>query len=330
MIRKGLFFIPVLLIFVLAQQPGYSQKSGANPASANPASTTTHTATANSAAAHSAPSASGTQTRSGGSAANYPTDSAASPMSEAGAAGSGTSTKNDCLTGPCDYQPPRITVANPPAIITPWLMRDKISWAASLVLVLLGYVAIMMAVSLLYKIERQTRAMVAASEAALMQAEAMKRAERPWVLVTVEPALGRENSFVVVAVNRGRSAAQIEGAKDQAIMASDEQHLPAIPQFPDKAAEPRSEPAILLPGESLELKRFGRDDVKELCGTEERLKRVEDWEEKIYLYGKILYTDLTAVEGAPSHETGWCCWYIHGRQKSGLVPAGPAAYRVHS
>jgi hypothetical protein len=330
MIRKGLFFIPVLLIFVLAQQPGYSQKSGTNPASAKPASTTTHTATANSAAAHSAPAPSGTQTRSGGSAANFATDSAASPMSGAGTAASENGAKSDCLTGPCDYQPPRITVANPPAIITPWLMRDKISWAASLVLALLGYVAIMMAVSLLYKIERQTRAVVASSEAALLHAQALQRAERPWVMVTVEPAVGRENSFVVVAVNRGRSAAQIEAAIDQAIMAADEEHLPATPQFPDKPAEKRSAPAILLPGESIELKRFSREDVTALCVTEERLKRVEDWEEKIYLYGKILYTDLTAVEGAPSHETGWCCWHIHGRQKSGLVPAGPAAYRVHS
>jgi hypothetical protein len=218
----------------------------------------------------------------------------------------------------------------------PWLVRDQISWAANLVLVLLGYVGIMLAVSVLRKIERQTRAAEeaaeaarASAEAALMQAQALQRAERPWVLVTVEPAAGRENSFTVIAVNRGRSAARIEAAKDQAILAAGEENLPATPQFPDKPAERRSAPVILLPGESLELKRFGREDVKEMCGTEDRLKRVEDWEERIYLYGRILYTDLTAVEGAASHETSWCCWYIHGRQKSGLVPAGPAAYRAH-
>lgn len=219
----------------------------------------------------------------------------------------------------------------------PWLVRDQITWAANLVLVLLGYVGIMLAVSVLRKIERQTRVAEEAAEAArasaaaaLLQAQAMRRAERPWVMVTVEPTPGVENDFTVVAVNRGRSAAQIEAVKDQTFLVVDEEHLPATPQFPDKPAARRSAPAILLPGESLELKRFGREDVKEFCGSADRLKRVEDWAEHIYFYGRIVYTDLTAVEGEPRHETGWCCWYIHGRQKSGLVLAGPAAYRVHS
>ena len=317
MIRKGLVLIPALLMIPLALQPSYCQTNGTHPTASKPATS--------SAATHGNPAASS----SAGTALN-PTNSVAIQAS-------GSSAKSDCLTGPCDFQPPRITVTNPPAIITPWLMRDKISWAASLVLVLLGYVAIMMAVSLLYKIERQTRAVVAASEAAqasadaaLMHAEALRRAERPWLMVTVEPAVGRENSFVVVAVNRGRSPAQIEAVKDQAILSVDEQSLPEAPQFPNENPKPNSTPAILLPGESIELKRFRREDVKELCGSEERLKRVEEWEEKIYLYGNVLYTDLAAVEGESDHETGWCCWYIHGRQKSGLVPAGPAAYRLHT
>lgn len=258
-------------------------------------------------------------------------------MSGTSAEGNSTSLKSDCLTGPCDYQPPRITVANPPAIMTPWLMHDKISWAASMVLMLLGYVGIVLAISTLKKIERQTRAVETAAEAArtsadaaLMQAQATRRAERPWVMVTVEPAPGRENSFVVVAVNRGRSPAQIETAREQAILAADDKSLPATLQFPNEAQKQRSEPAFLLPGESIELKRFGREDVKELCGSEELLKRVEAWEEKIYIYGNVVYRDLAAVEGEPDYETGWCFWYIHGRQKSGLVSAGPANYRLHT
>lgn len=333
MFRKGLVLIPALMLS-LALLPAHGQTGAAHPtAAAKPASVQPAHAPAASAA-----------TSNGAGSANAPTNipngnpnanpNAAAPASGTNPAANGA--KPDCVTGPCDYQPPKITVASPPAMVMPWLVRDQITWAANLVLVLLGYVGIMMAVSVLKKIERQTRAAEeaaeaarAGAEAALMQAQAMKRAERPWVMVAVEPAAGRENSFVVVAVNRGRSAAQIEAVKDQAILVVDEENLPATPRFPDTPAERRGAPVILLPGESLELKRFGREDVKELCGSEERVKRVEDWEERIYLYGRILYTDLAALEGEAGHETGWCCWYIHGRQKSGLVPAGPAAYRVH-
>jgi hypothetical protein len=35
------------------------------------------------------------------------------------------------------------------------------------------------------------------------------------------------------------------------------------------------------------IKSFCRDDVKALCDSEERFKRIETWEEKIYLYGKV-------------------------------------------
>jgi hypothetical protein len=329
MIRKGLVLIPALMLSLALLAHG--QTGAAHPtAAAKPASMQPAHAPAASAPASN-----------GAAAANSPVNlSTATPNANAtaGAAGvgMGTATKADCVTGPCDYQPPKITVASQPAMVMPWLVRDQITWAANLVLVLLGYVGIMMAVSVLKKIERQTRAAEeaaeaarAGAEAALMQAQAMKRAERPWVMVAVEPAAGRENSFAVVAVNRGRSAAQIEAVKDQAILVMGEENLPATPQFPDTPAERRGAPVILLPGESLELKRFAREDVKELCGSEDRVKRVEDWQERIYLYGRILYTDLAAVEGETGHETGWCCWYIHGRQKSGLVPAGPAAYRVH-
>lgn len=313
MMRRGWVPIPALLL-ALTLAPSYGQSSAG---SAKPASGAAAAAHSGNAPAESASAATTPQAASTGAAAG--------------------NAKSDCLTGPCDYQPPKITVANPPAIIVPWLVRDQITWAANLVLVLLGYVGILLGVSLLRKIERQTRAAEEAAEAArssadaaLLQAQALQRAERPWLTVAVEPATGRENSFAVVAVNRGKSVARIETVQDEVVIAADEEHLPARPQYRGEGSQRRRAPVILLPGESLELKRFGRDDVQELCGAEDRLKRVEDWEEKIYLYGRIVYTDLTAAEGEPAHETGWCCWYIHGRQKSGMIMAGPPDYNRHT
>jgi hypothetical protein len=59
-------------------------------------------------------------------------------------------------------------------------LHDRIAWAANLVLVLVGYVGIMLAISTLKKIERQTKYAEAAAEAAaecaraaLLQAQAI-------------------------------------------------------------------------------------------------------------------------------------------------------------
>jgi hypothetical protein len=342
-----------LLVLPLVPLPGYGQTGGkhsaaasakpdkaaaqAKPASPAAGGTATNPAATSGAGAAVAPAG----------AAVAPAGAAVAPAAGAAAGGAGSAAANgaaargnantDCLTGPCDYEPAHITVANPPAVVTPFLLREKIAWAASLVLVLMGYVAIMMAVSLLRKIERQTRAAEIAAEAAstsaeaaLMHVQARQRAERPWLLVVVERAIEKENSFSIVAVNRGHSSAQITALRDEAMVVADEAELPGTPQFPDGKWKEQGSHVILLPGESMVLKKFGRVDARMFCGSEERLKRLEEWVDKIYLYGSVTYVDLTSPEGERSHETGWCFWYIHGRQKSGMVQAGPAAYRVHT
>jgi hypothetical protein len=245
--------------------------------------------------------------------------------------------KPECLTIPCDYQPQHITVANPPAIPVQWPLRDSITWAANLVLVLLGYAGIILAVSTLRKIERQTRyaetaaeAAAASAQAALLHAQSITKSERPWLLIATEPSLNIENGFAVIAINRGRTPAKIDEVTNQVTIAVDEAHLPAAPLYQiEKTGTPRV-PIILLPGESASVTTFSRDDVRALCVSDEQFKRIENWEDKIYIYGKITYSDLIAPAGQQTHETSWCCWYIHGRRKSGLVIAGPPAYSLHT
>src|SRR5208283_611336 len=104
-----------------------------------------------------------------------------------------------------DIHPQHMSVANPaPAPWLAWSVREQITWAANLVLVIFGYVAFWMAVSLLKKIERQTRyaetaaeAAAASSHAALINAQAILHAERAWILISVEPSPSAENSFTV-------------------------------------------------------------------------------------------------------------------------------------
>ena len=239
---------------------------------------------------------------------------------------------------PNDTQPqPRIIVTPSPQPPAQWPLRDRITWGANLVLVVLGYAGIMLALSALRKIERQTKVVEAAAtaaadcaHAALLNAQAIMDSGRPWLLMTIKPSPDIDNSFAIIATNHGRSPARIVGTAEHIVFAIDETQLQRTPIYPSDELTPPLVPIILLPGESAEIKPFSRDDLKAICDSEERLRSVENWEEKVYLYGKVVYRDLIAPPEKPTHETAWCCWYIHGRQKSGMVFAGPAEYNAHT
>ncbi|MGC1463346.1 MAG: hypothetical protein WA802_14170 [Terracidiphilus sp.] len=251
-------------------------------------------------------------------------------------AGSGA-TKTDCQSGPCDYQPPHITIATPAPAPAPWPLQERIAWGANVLLALVGYAGIMLALSTLKKIERQTKfvesAATAATEsaqAALLNAQFIQHSERPWVLVTVVPSPSIENGFTVIATNRGRSPARVVGMANETRIAANEAQLPGIPEYSPVDPEMPAVSIILLPGESTNIKAFCRGDVKGLCGNEEKLRRIENWEERIFLYGKMDYKNLMEPTEATAHETRWCCRYIHGRQASGLVMAGTQEYNLHT
>ena len=202
-------------------------------------------------------------------------------------------------------------------------------------LALVGYAGIVLAISTLRKIERhtndlETAAMAAAdtAQASLQYAQAMIRSERPWIMITVEPCPGTENSSTVVATNRGKTPARILAAADHMISAIDEAHLPSAPEYLADESGIYPAPVILLPGESTAIRVFSREDVKRYCVTAEKLGRVEDWNERIYVYGRVTYNDFIAPAGRESHETSWCCWYICGQHKSGLVTIGIPAFNV--
>lgn len=279
------------------------------------------------------------------SAAQATPASSQSATPAAGASSNPVSPTNstDCFGGNCDDQPPHISIATPAPAPAPWPWQERISWGANVVLVVLGYIAILIALSLLRKIERQTRygeataeaaqesarAAQESAQAALLHAQAALRAERPWILMNVRPSQTVDNGFSVMATNRGHSPALILSTVDEIVSAVDEAHLAAQPEYRSEPAAPEA-PLILLPGETTELLSFSRADVKRICETEERLARIEKWEEKIFLYGTVTYRDLAATEEAPAHQSSWFCWYIHGRQKSGMVMAGPRAYNKHT
>jgi len=268
----------------------------------------------------------------------HPATSASAPAHSDAQPAADAAAPADCNGFPCDepqQRPMIVTVSPPPP--APWLWREQITWGANLVLAVLAYVGIMLALSVLRKIERQTRSAEAAAsaaavsaQAALLNAQAIIDSERPWLLITVEPSVGAENSFIVMATNRGRTPASIVAMSEQIRIAIDDSHLPSPPEFDKGQPAPPLVPIILLPGEASGIKSFSRDEVRAVCDSEVQFKRVQNWDDKVFLYGKIIYRDLIASADKQMHETSWCCWYIHGRQKSGLVTAGPSGYNLHT
>lgn len=341
MLVKGL----AMLVLVAALQQTAPAPASSNPSptatgqnATRPASTSAagNPAASRQSPAGAPPSSAGASGRIAGQAQSASRQSASRPAPQT-PAGQSAANPEDCGGFPCDAQPQRIVVANPPPVQAPWTLHEKISWAAYVVLALLGYAGIMLAVSTLKKIERQTaaaeiaaNAAQASAEAALINARATVDSARPWMVVTVEPAPNVENGFTVSATNRGRSPAQIVGTAEQLRIAADESKLPAKPEYGNRDPAPPMVPIILLQGESTALKSFSRADARELCESDEQFARIENWEEKIFLYGRVIYKDLAAPADNPNHQTDWCAWYIHGRQRSGLVIGGPAAYNMHA
>ena len=322
MLLKHLITAAALLFLALAPE-AYPAQTGTPTTAAKPATPAQANKSNTPAPASAAP------------AAKQPAEPA--PSAAPAPSTPGASTNPACTSGPCDYQQPHITSVNPPPAPAPepWPLPDRIRWAAEILLLLIAYPAILLAISILRKIERQTRyaettaqAAADSAKAALLFAENQARAERPWILITADPTPGVINGFSVVATNRGRSPARIVSLAEDIAIVRDEAQLPSTPAF---KAEPRAPLAsmLLLPGESASIKTFHRDEVKSICENPEQVQRVEDWEEKIYLYGNVAYTDL-AAPSEEAHETGWCCWYIHGRQKSGMIMAGPLEYNRHT
>jgi hypothetical protein len=313
MMVRAFVSLAVLLSLVQANAPG--QVSGSSPKPASGSAPAAHASTAQQGPATS---------QSPGSA-------------ESAIPAQNSPAKTDCNGAPCEEQQPRFIFTYPPQPVQPWLLRDRISWGAYLLLALVGYVGIMLALSTLKKIERNTvlaettaQAALNAAEAALAAAQAIQLSERPWILISVEPSIDKPNSFTVTATNKGRTPATIVAMYEQIGIKTDETHLPAKPEYGEQEGSQPLIPVTLVPGESTPVKAFSRDDVPAISQSDEQLKRIENWDQKIFLHGKILYRDLISPQAGNEHETNWCCWYIHGRQKSGMVIAGPPGYNSHT
>ena len=231
---------------------------------------------------------------------------------------------------------PQIVVTSAPPQAAPWTWHDKVLWGVEIILVLLGYAGVFLALKTLKNIQRQTEFGVSAAQAALQCANAALESSqaivdsgRPWIVITIEPFLSVEHGFKVMATNRGRTPARILAKADCVKIAKDEIELISPPDYESGKSATPFEPIILLPGETAGIRPFRRSDVRSYCSSDEQLKRLERWEEKLFVYGRVIYRDLISPMDQPNHETDWCCWYVYG-EKDALVLAGPPEYNRHN
>ncbi len=235
------------------------------------------------------------------------------------------------------YPQPQIIVTGPETVAPSWTLHERIAWGANIILAVLGYIGILLALRMLRSIDRHTENGVTTAEAALNCAQAaleqtqvLVRSERPWIAVTIEPFLTMENSFKVMATNRGRTPARIIGTVDRVTFAVNEAQLPQNPEYENPESNALPESIILLPGQSVGVRAFSRDDVRAICKTGEAFERIKRWQENIFLHGRVAYVDMIAPVENQMHETDWCFRYIHGDKNSALVIAGPPDYNKHT
>src|ERR1017187_4740478 len=242
-----------------------------------------------------------------------------------------------CPDGPCNYPQAQIRVVEPPPQPAPWSRHDRILWAADLVLAILGYVGIVVAIGTLKTIKRQIESVETIAQAAVESASAataigreMMSAQRPWILMTVVRSQEMAESFNIMATNCGRTPAEIIDCPDRVNLVLNEQQLPKNRGNAIKGFGVLSVPIMLLPGESTVIQRFGRDDLKWVCKTDESLRKVERKEETVFIYGSVMYREPAISDMERTHKTDWCCKYIHGETTSNLVIDGPPEYNKHT
>jgi hypothetical protein len=181
----------------------------------------------------------------------------------------------------------------------------------NLLLVGVGIAGIVIAVSTLRKIERQTKAAEDAAETALLSAQALTSAERPWLTVDVEPIDRLAFSFQFSVRNLGRTPAMLIGTSVVHVVCK---ALPDEPGYPDGMAafeskrEESGEVWMLAPSETWKFKAVDVSGIEPgwLMG-QVAFRDMQSKERNFFFFGKVQYRDVFAPREV--HETKFCYTY---------------------
>jgi hypothetical protein len=228
---------------------------------------------------------------------------------------------------------PHVQVVNPAPAPQLWSWHDRVSWAATLILVAVGYWILFVLHRVLRRLDEnncflQEAAHAAAecAEAARITARALSYQSRPWMAVSVEQMNDPESSFRIIATNRGQSPAELVSTSDRIGVVRSESFLPKVPEFVKEATTPPTE-TVIYPNGSIVLQTFKHDDLRWICSTQELFRSVQQGIDKVFIYGKVSYKEKASDVSVSPYETNWCFSYTVRGSRGALVPFGSSRYR---
>lgn len=177
---------------------------------------------------------------------------------------------------------------------------------ANIGLFVVGVIGVCVALRTLRNIERQTKSGKTAADAArdgakaaLLNAQAVINAERPWLLVDVESGKGPMGGFKIYVKNKGRTPAMITAARVGGMRVKNITYLSKEPPYGSGSLV---EDLIVMPDEKPLIESISEESMNKMLDRDAHL---QPWEGQTFIFGIVLYHDLADPTPDRIHETRW-------------------------
>jgi hypothetical protein len=178
----------------------------------------------------------------------------------------------------------------------------------------------------------------ASADAALLNAQALINAERPWIIVTAKRK-DDNDVFMVYGELQGRTPAKIISGWGNHIIVPEilGERSTAIDNLPD---EPPYKPEgteipyeiLAVPGQT-PFSIYVFPVYTRIKPNFELWRKIENFEEVLFLFGRLVYTDTLTKDpdGKPTeHETRWCFKYIPSKPEGMITKSGKPSYNRYT
>ncbi len=210
-------------------------------------------------------------------------------------------------TSPNQPSQPLITINAIPRID---VKRDWMDCASLIVSILLVLVAAITGY-FIYRQAKETaaaaRATKTAADAALLNAQAIINAERPWIVVNVESLAPGQFNFILK--NVGRTPAKVRSIWSMPILTKRGESLRIPPDEQTGESLLCSPPCLIPPTATQIIFRFDVAEMDKRNAFGVNITFSQGFTE-LRFYGRIVYFDPLQPESAAPHETKWLYWHV--------------------
>jgi hypothetical protein len=143
-----------------------------------------------------------------------------------------------------------------------------------------------------------------AANAALLNAQAVINAERPWLLVLIEPNSGPMGGFTIHVKNKGRTPAVATAVHMGCVAVEGTSALPKVPSYgPGRLLQDR----IVVADDAAWVIWFDRRMLMGFLGAD--FDRALAKKLQIFVFVAVFYRDLLNPSASLPHETRWVCLF---------------------